>query len=524
MAIYTVEAPDGNQIKLEGPEGASQEEIIKQAQALYQPTQAQTETPVNKDAGVAGAIGRTALGVAQGAVVDPLLGATQLIGHLLGQGKTVDELVNKESDAYKAIRKELGGEGTDVSRIVGMVAPALLSGGTSLATKAPQAASVLSKLTTPIGLAERLPVSGNMAKAALTGVEQAALAPVEEQQNKVDYAGNKLSNVITGGVLGGTLGALPKFLTPEAGSVGEKLAAEGKGTLGQQINSPALQKFERNAISNLPGGAGVVAKQKIGQEALDQTNREGYADLYNGLKLDKSEGVKSITDDLMNAARQRAATNTEAGVKSADTLEKMAAYINSNVGTRPIPKLVQDPVTRVFSLETAPGITRTVEDRDVYHVIQNLKAEKEAAYTGPNADHEVGRLLKSTIDKLKTEIGAQNPGSGFKEKIAQLDKHYAQAKELKKMGTKELASLGRHVLTGGEIWAALQGGPGAAAAATAFAIPQLFKYPGFTRGLGSGLGAAAVPTALQGSRTSTDVGRKQGGLINSKYKKGGLSW
>jgi len=38
MAEYTVVAPDGKEITLEGPSGASQADIIAQAQRLYQPT------------------------------------------------------------------------------------------------------------------------------------------------------------------------------------------------------------------------------------------------------------------------------------------------------------------------------------------------------------------------------------------------------------------------------------------------------------------------------------------------------
>ncbi len=44
MAEYTVKAPDGKTITLQGPDGASQEDIIAQAQALYKP-QASTPAP-----------------------------------------------------------------------------------------------------------------------------------------------------------------------------------------------------------------------------------------------------------------------------------------------------------------------------------------------------------------------------------------------------------------------------------------------------------------------------------------------
>ncbi len=40
MALYTVEAPDGNIVTLEGPDGASESDVIAQAQALYKPAPA----------------------------------------------------------------------------------------------------------------------------------------------------------------------------------------------------------------------------------------------------------------------------------------------------------------------------------------------------------------------------------------------------------------------------------------------------------------------------------------------------
>lgn len=50
MASYTVKAPDGKMVTLEGPEGASQEDIIAQAQALYKPAATPVAKPVPKAA------------------------------------------------------------------------------------------------------------------------------------------------------------------------------------------------------------------------------------------------------------------------------------------------------------------------------------------------------------------------------------------------------------------------------------------------------------------------------------------
>ena len=46
---YTIVAPDGKEITLIGPEGATQEQVIAQAQKLYQPNQQSTQAPTYQD-------------------------------------------------------------------------------------------------------------------------------------------------------------------------------------------------------------------------------------------------------------------------------------------------------------------------------------------------------------------------------------------------------------------------------------------------------------------------------------------
>ena len=38
MATYTVQAPDGHTVTLQGPDGASHDDVVAQAQKLYQPS------------------------------------------------------------------------------------------------------------------------------------------------------------------------------------------------------------------------------------------------------------------------------------------------------------------------------------------------------------------------------------------------------------------------------------------------------------------------------------------------------
>jgi len=83
MAQYTVQAPDGKTITLEGPDGASHEDVIAQAQQLYQPPQQEQEQEY----------------------IDPTL--TAAIGGLAGTGLAA---VSGGKQALSAIPKALAGE------------------------------------------------------------------------------------------------------------------------------------------------------------------------------------------------------------------------------------------------------------------------------------------------------------------------------------------------------------------------------------------------------------------------------
>jgi len=77
MAVYKVQAPDGKIIKIEGPDGASQDEIMSQAQKLYQPQQAPEPSLGDK---IGRQIGLTSRAIGEGIVdlaapfADPLAG------------------------------------------------------------------------------------------------------------------------------------------------------------------------------------------------------------------------------------------------------------------------------------------------------------------------------------------------------------------------------------------------------------------------------------------------------------------
>ena len=85
---YTVVAPDGKEITLIGPVGASQDEVIAQAQKLYKPTAAVAQAPKEQGSAIMDklkALYEVPATVATGAVA-PFLGVGKGIVQNIRQG------------------------------------------------------------------------------------------------------------------------------------------------------------------------------------------------------------------------------------------------------------------------------------------------------------------------------------------------------------------------------------------------------------------------------------------------------
>lgn len=82
MKLYKVQAPDGSIIKIEGPEGASEQEVIRQAQLLYKKPEAEQVKAPEKTAGdYVKEFGQSAASLA-----DTILGAPAALGQQVGYG------------------------------------------------------------------------------------------------------------------------------------------------------------------------------------------------------------------------------------------------------------------------------------------------------------------------------------------------------------------------------------------------------------------------------------------------------
>jgi ligand-binding SRPBCC domain-containing protein len=326
MAQYKVKAPDGEIITLEGPEGASQEDIIAQAQRLYQPPAQVVEPPVDvrsatmAETGGGAAVGMprrgraaavqpvtpleaTAAGVFKGAVLNPALAVTQVVG---GEGGR--EYVKGIQDQYRQTREQAGLSGIDIPEIAGSIV------------------SPINRLFPAVTAAG--PV-GRIAQYGTQGAIIGALTPAEEAENLLT---EKLQQVGTGALFGGVLsgaldlgkGALSiakEFVKPitTAGqkSILQQRLLEMAGKEPEKIisalrNAPELVPGSKptaaEALADIPVATSLAAFQK----SIEKIPTKGIAADFAVRRQDVANARQSLLrqtggtqDDLLEAIAER---------------------------------------------------------------------------------------------------------------------------------------------------------------------------------------------------------------------------
>lgn len=235
MAQYTVRAPDGSVITLEGPEGASQEEIIAKAKELYK---GRTSAAVPSETAVTAPIPMTrptsfmeylrtqpllepfTRQAIRGAVQDPINAVRQLVS------EEQRKLVAKEEATYQAERERLGETGYEFGRLVGnILSPAPLIAG----ARAAQA----------IGGTSRVARAG---QAAAAGGAGAVLQPVLEED--VDFVDEKIRQLGLGVATGALL---------ESGIQGVTGGAKFIGALVRPTSEEGRKRILRDYLKELSG-------------------------------------------------------------------------------------------------------------------------------------------------------------------------------------------------------------------------------------------------------------------------------
>jgi hypothetical protein len=313
MATYKVQAPDGTEITVEGPAGASQEEVIAQAKRLYEErrqrllampyseiTAGNTLIPEQPQPVQLGPVGRAVRGVVKGAMIDPAEAITQLVG-----GEEGRKAVAEREAAYQASRAAAGDTGIEFSRIAGNI---LSPAGLIAPVKAAQ-------LAAPLGRAAQ-GVAAGAAGAVTMPTTGGATDLAGFAQEKAEQAG-------FGAVFG--LGGyyLGKAITPQVKQGVDDLLAQGipvtpgqaytgvPGWFFRQIESFDLptMRVEREAINS-------QFTKSIGNEVLSSIGGKVDPDATTGIQIFTSvhNQIKKTYDDAIKNIPPTPADNLVAGV------------------------------------------------------------------------------------------------------------------------------------------------------------------------------------------------------------------
>jgi hypothetical protein len=225
MATYTVQAPDGKTITLEGPANAPQDVVIAQAQRLYAEQERQrllampysevvqgTEGIPEQAPTQLGPVARRAVGFIKGAVVDPMEAVAQIVG-----GEETRKAVAEREASYQEMRKSLGEEGFEGTRLLGQIVSPASLGGAGAGVKVAQVASKWKSF-----------LGGKTATGVAAGAGSAALLPVTTPIEETDnFFLEKAKDIGFSGLAGGAISKIGASLTPELKAGAREQMARG---------------------------------------------------------------------------------------------------------------------------------------------------------------------------------------------------------------------------------------------------------------------------------------------------------
>jgi hypothetical protein len=413
MAQYTVQAPDGQTITLEGPDNASQADVIAQAQRLYQPKGSVEVSAAPAQFGQTGggaAVGRpqmvdrtnvlpeprpleSALAGATKSVIDPAVAAAQVAtGGNFGTSELAKRL-GEQADVYAQENPVWYGTG----RVAGAVAPALAA-------------------SKGIGMLPSFQKLSPYAQAAGIGATQGVLTPEETGKKDLDLLRQQMFNAGTGAAIGAP--------TPLLGKVANTVYGAGKAALepfnqaGRNlIIGRALRQFSGNdaekAIANLRNPEQLVAgvqptvAEVAGVPSLAAVQRAvgGNPITTNAFAARKEANDIARTEALRNiASPTRVAKYQDLRAQLGDELYTPALNTAMDFST-----LTPEMQKQIGSLAKTPAIKRAMGQA------QENALNKGYDIGDPNGSlqglHETKMALDQEINAVKAKLERDGAGA-----------------------------------------------------------------------------------------------------------------
>ena len=414
MAQYTVQAPDGQTITLEGPDNASQADVIAQAQRLYQPKGSVEISAAPAQFGQTGggaAVGRpqmvdrtnvlpeprpleSALAGATKSFIDPAVAAAQVVtGGNLGTSELAKRL-GEQANVYAEENPVWYGTG----RIAGAVAPALAA-------------------SKGIGMLPSFQKLSPYAQAAGIGAAQGVLTPEETGKKDLDLLRQQMFNAGTGAVIGAPMPLLGKVANTVYGA--GKAALEPFNEAGRNlIIGRALRQFSGNdaekAIENLRNAKELVkgSKPTVGEAAgveslaaMQRAALNASPEATNALAQRQAQNVAARTSALENiASPTRVAKYQSLRAQMGDELYTPALNTAMDFSA-----LTPEMQKQVGSLAKTPAIKKAMSQA------QENALNKGYDIGNPNGSlkglHETKMALDQEINAVKAKLERDGAGA-----------------------------------------------------------------------------------------------------------------
>lgn len=409
MPIYTLEGPDGKKYRIEGPEGATADQlaaVIQSGSSKEQRVAAQREAdrktydPTNGMSGtekfLAG-VGKAAMDVARGA------------GQMVGLVDRADVAESRQRDA--ALMNTGAGAAGNFAGNVAVLAPTALIPGANTVTGAGVIGAVAGLLQPSTSTTETI------ANIGLGGVGGAV--------------GQKVANTLPGLAQQYSQSAKDAAAQKTA-ETAQKFAAAAKGNQLGYVTSPADLNpgFLSEVLSGLSGKVKTaqVASQR-NQAVTDRLARQAL-----GLADDAP-----LTPDVLQALRNQAAGSGYSPIRQAGQIAADADYTKAldaiasqyQGAARSFPGAAKNPV-----LDMVEGLRSPAFDAgDGLDMVKVLRETADKAYRSGDtglgkASKAAAEAIESQIDRALTATGNKDALTAFREARKQIAKTYSVQKAL----------------------------------------------------------------------------------------------
>ena len=412
MAEYTVVAPDGKEITLEGPSGASQADIIAQAQKLYKPQAAPTQTLITSDVPLVAsqmpkqvpieepkrgmmdyvkALGEVPATLASGAIAQPVGAAYGVYKGMTSPQYGTQQGIQQGQQAGGELAQKLQYQPTSP------VSQDVLQGigGAMEAAKIPVTPGGIGQIPS---FAQQARNVGQFAKPAISEALQTAKPVV----NTMAQALRKEAPMVG-------VGAAE---VPEAAvraQMAQQLRVPVELSKGQAMRDLGQQKFEIETPKNFPElGKPLIEAQAKRNDAILQ-NFDAFVDATGK----ETYGLRE-TGRVVDKALVGAANKAKSEINAAYTAARDAGETQQPVGYAPL-KAYIDNQTPTVKRKLAPIISAVDEEiakNDPKKAGQISINSLEDIYQFINKNYEPGTVGETHAKAMKNIINQMTEGQG----------------------------------------------------------------------------------------------------------------